>query len=41
MRSNRARPAHDVLQCLPVHAAFALAVVALLLRDLFGPAWSF
>lgn len=39
MRSNRVPSALHGLQCLPVHAAFALAVVVLLLREFLRPAW--
>jgi hypothetical protein len=38
MTTNRTPPALHGLQCLPVHVAFALAVVAMLLRDYVVPA---
>ena len=39
MTTNRTAPARHGLQCLPVHVAFALAVVVMLLRDFVRPAW--
>lgn len=39
MSANRTTPALHGLHCLPVHVAFALAVVAMLLGNLVRPAW--
>lgn len=38
MTTNRTSPALHGMQCLPVHVTFALAVVAMLLRDFVRPA---
>jgi hypothetical protein len=41
MRPQRSPSANHGMHSLPVHAAFALAVVALLLREFLRPVWAF